>query len=148
MTVLTGADAGLPESASVAEQSRPETFEPSHAQVKAGVLLRLDDEIAGLLEAADMPAAQAGPHPTKPEAASPVAGEPFTCTDQVRWCIACLLCFSTAGLLLCCAVLCCAVLCCAVLCCAVLCCAVLCCALCCSAVMLCCAASCFLVLLH
>ena len=73
LTVLTGADAGLPESASVAEQSRPETFEPSHAQVKAGVLLRLDDEIAGLLEAADMPAEA---HGTTPEPVSPVPGRP------------------------------------------------------------------------
>ena len=38
-------------------------------------MLHLDDELAGLLEAADMPAAQAGPHPTKPEPASPVPGE-------------------------------------------------------------------------
>ena len=39
------------------------------------IMLHLDDEIAGLVEAADMPAAQAGAHTTKPEPASPVAGE-------------------------------------------------------------------------
>ena len=38
-------------------------------------MLHLDDELAGLVEAADMAAAQAGAHPTKPEPASPVPGE-------------------------------------------------------------------------
>ena len=40
------------------------------------VLLRLDDELAGLVEAAGIPADQGKAHPTKPEPepASPVAG--------------------------------------------------------------------------
>ena len=120
----------MPESASAAEQSRSEMIMPSHAHVSPGAMLRLDDEMAGLIEAADMAADQAGAHPTKPEPASPVAGEVSSAHNKsaaaahigyVLWC-------STAGLLLCCALLCCAALRCAVLCCAVLCCAVLCCA--------------------
>ena len=39
------------------------------------VMLHLNDEIAGLIEAADMPAAQAGAHSTKPETASLVPGK-------------------------------------------------------------------------
>ena len=39
------------------------------------VMLHLDDEIAGLVEAVDMPADQAGAHTTKPKPASPVPGE-------------------------------------------------------------------------
>ena len=39
------------------------------------VMLHLDDELAGLIEAADMPADQHGTHTTKPEPASQVAGE-------------------------------------------------------------------------
>ena len=39
------------------------------------VKLHLDDELAGLIEAADMPADQDRTHPTKPEAASSVPGE-------------------------------------------------------------------------
>ena len=39
-------------------------------------MLHLDDEIAGLIEAADMAADQAGPHSTKPEPVSPVPGRP------------------------------------------------------------------------
>ena len=39
------------------------------------VMLQLDDELAGLLEAADTPAAQARMHPTKSEPASSVPGE-------------------------------------------------------------------------
>ena len=38
-------------------------------------MLRLDDELAGLLEAADTPAGQAGAHSTKPEPVVSVAGE-------------------------------------------------------------------------
>ena len=38
-------------------------------------MLRLDDELAGLVEAADMPVAQAGAHTTKPEPVSPVPGQ-------------------------------------------------------------------------
>ena len=38
-------------------------------------MLHLDDELAGLMEAADMPADQAGPHSTKPEPVVSVPGE-------------------------------------------------------------------------
>ena len=38
-------------------------------------MLHLDDELAGLIEAADTPADKAGPHSSKPELVSPVAGE-------------------------------------------------------------------------
>ena len=38
-------------------------------------MLHLDDELAGLIEAADMAAAQAGAHPTKAEPVAPVPGE-------------------------------------------------------------------------
>ena len=38
-------------------------------------MLHLDDELVGLLEAADMPADQDGTHTTKPERVSPVPGE-------------------------------------------------------------------------
>ena len=39
------------------------------------VMLHLDDEIAGLIEAADMPVEQAGAHNTKPEPATLVPGK-------------------------------------------------------------------------
>ena len=39
------------------------------------VMLRLDDEVSGLIEAADTPADQAGAHSTKPEPISPVSGQ-------------------------------------------------------------------------
>ena len=42
-------------------------------------MLHLDDELAGLLEAADMPAAQDKMHSTKPESASSAPGEQLTC---------------------------------------------------------------------
>ena len=38
-------------------------------------MLRLDDELAGLMEAADTPAGQDASHPTKPEPASSLPGE-------------------------------------------------------------------------
>ena len=38
-------------------------------------MLQLDDELAGLIEAADTPAGQAGPQSTKPEIVSLMAGE-------------------------------------------------------------------------
>ena len=50
---------------------------PEEAKQK---MLHVDDEIAGLIEAADMPADQAGAHRTKPELVSPVAGE-LICED-------------------------------------------------------------------
>ena len=64
----------------------------------SNVMLHLDDELAGLVEGADMPADQARAHSTKPEPASPVPGE----------------CIMFAAALSSRAVLCCAVLCCAV----------------------------------
>ena len=132
-SVFTGANVNM--TVSAAEQSM---IMPSHAQVSKGAMLRLDDELAGLIEAADTLADQGGAHPTRPEPASPVAGElslaQSTCADaSAIYCAA-----AQPISVLCCAVLCCAVLCCAVLCCAVLCCAVLCCAVLCCAV-LCCA---------
>lgn len=68
---------------------------PSYAHVNAGVvlhlhagmtglipaenaesgMLRLDDEVAGLIEAADMPADQAGANAPKPEPVPPMPGE-------------------------------------------------------------------------
>ena len=39
------------------------------------VMLHLDDELAALIEAADIPADQAAAHSTKPEAVSPEPGE-------------------------------------------------------------------------
>ena len=38
-------------------------------------MLHLDDELAGLVEAADTPGGQDGTHTTKPEPALPVPGE-------------------------------------------------------------------------
>ena len=38
-------------------------------------MLRLDDELAGLTEAANVPADQQGAHPTTPDVLSPMAGE-------------------------------------------------------------------------
>ena len=75
LTLLTWADVNMPESASVAEQSRSELIMSSHAQVSAGAMLRVEDELAGLIEAANTPADQAGAHTTKPEPASLVPGE-------------------------------------------------------------------------
>ena len=79
VNVLTGADVSMPRSASVTEQSSSEMIVPSHAlQVSTGAMLHLDDELAGLVEAADMPAGQDGGHTTKPEPTSSVPGEaPF-----------------------------------------------------------------------
>ena len=65
----------VPEAASMAKQNGSYRSDPSHAEVSEGDMLRLDDELAGLIEAADMPAGQAGVHPTKPEPTSSVPGE-------------------------------------------------------------------------
>ena len=46
-------------------------------------MLRLDDELAGLMEAADMPADQHGAHSTRPEPVSPMPGEIFTVGQYV-----------------------------------------------------------------
>ena len=48
---------------------------PALAMAASHVMLHLSDELAGLVEAADVPAGQDRTHPTKPESASPVPGE-------------------------------------------------------------------------
>ena len=109
------------------------------------VMLHLDDELAGLVEAADVPAGQDGTPSRQPDVVSLVPGEPSGVHKQVSCCI-----LSTqlcASSVLCCAVLCCAVLCCAVPCCAVPCCAVPCRAVPCCAV-LCRTVPCHAVLCH
>ena len=45
-------------------------------------MLHLDDEIAGLVEAADMPADHSGAHTMKPEPASSVAGKGSVVLDM------------------------------------------------------------------
>ena len=74
LAVLAGTDAaGMPPAAHVAEQTDPEQTVPSHARVKTGVLLSLDAEIAGLLEAAEMPVVHDN-HTTKLDAVSRIQG--------------------------------------------------------------------------
>ena len=60
-----------------AGQSWPGFFwlPPAGAGPNERDMLHLDDELAGLVEAADMPAAQAGAHPIQREPASSVPGE-------------------------------------------------------------------------
>ena len=48
---------------------------PADDQPAERDMLHLDDELAGLIEAADMPADQHGAHTTKPEPTSSVPGE-------------------------------------------------------------------------
>ena len=93
------------------------------------VMLCLDDELAGLIEAADMPADQHGTHTTQPDAVSLVPGEisPHIISQLLCTLPFALLWHSLGGALRC-AALCCVALCCSVLRCAALCCAVLCCA--------------------
>ena len=59
------------------KQSWPGLFwlPPADDQPGERDMLHLDDEVAGLVEAADMAADQAGAHPTKAEPASTVPGE-------------------------------------------------------------------------
>lgn len=109
LTLLTGADINMPESASVAEQSRSELIMPSHAQASAGAMLRVEDELAGLIEAANTPADQAGAHTTKPEPASLVPGE--LSLAQSKSADASAVCRAAAQLSYCCAVLCSVLLC-------------------------------------
>ena len=80
--------------AHVAEQSDSEQTVLSYAGLVAPedaerAMLHLDDEIAGLLEAADMPAGQDRTHTTKPEPASPVAGQLHTECLLMRCNMAC-----------------------------------------------------------
>ena len=107
----------MPETAAVAEHL------PSHAEVNTGAMLRLDDEMAGLIEAADTPADHAGAHPTKPEPASSVAGNVTLAQSKSADAldVGC----AAAQLAYCSAVLCCALLCCALCCSALLRCALL-----------------------
>ena len=84
-------------------------------------MLHLDDELAGLVEAADTPADQHGTHSTKPEPAWSVRGEVSVVRSQPTNAILTMPCTVPCRAVLCCAVLCCAVLFCAVLCCAVRC---------------------------
>ena len=107
------------------EQSWPGLFwlPPAIDEPGERDMLHLDDELAGLVAAADLSADQHVTHSAKPEPASPVPGESSVVHSKLAAALTVLCCA-----VLCCAVLCCAVLCCAVLCCAVLCCAVLCCA--------------------
>ena len=72
----------LLQSADEAEQSGPEQswpglfwMPPADDEPAERDMLHLDDELAGLIAAADMPADQAGAHSTKPGAASSVPGE-------------------------------------------------------------------------
>ena len=56
--------------AEMAGLAAPEDTEPAEH-----VMLHLNDEIAGLIEAADMPAGEAGAHTIKPEPATLVPGK-------------------------------------------------------------------------
>ena len=77
----TEADAaGMPPAAPGAEQSDSQQTVLSYAgsappEDAERDMLHLDDELAGLVKAADMPAAQAEAHTTKPKPVSPVAGQ-------------------------------------------------------------------------
>ena len=109
-------------SASVFEdQSVSQNILQTHAAVRSGIMLRLEDEMAGLIEAAEVPADSHGAHSTKPDPASSVTGEASQSNSADAWVVCCAA--ALLGLLLCCAVLYCTVLWCAVPCCAVLCCA-------------------------
>lgn len=66
--------------AHVAEQSESKQTGLGYAGLAAPEdaerdMLHLDDELAGLIEAADVPAGQDRTHTTKPEPVSPVAGQ-------------------------------------------------------------------------
>ena len=80
----------------MAEQQHSQQFVPSNAglavteDTERGMLC-LDDELAGLLEAADMPADQHAAHATKPEPASSMPGAvsvalgmSFSCTTGLK----------------------------------------------------------------
>lgn len=89
LTALAEADAAdMPPPASVAEQSDSEQTVPSPAQAKAVVMLGLDAEIAGLLEAADMPADR-DKQITKPDAIPPAQGGGL---GRAIWLLQCLAC--------------------------------------------------------
>lgn len=75
MTVLAEAPAaGVLPPAPVADQGHPKQIVPSYAQVRAGGMLSLDAEMAGLIEAADMPAGEDKTHGAKADAVSTVQG--------------------------------------------------------------------------
>ena len=79
------AAAGMRPAAHVAELSDSEQTVPSHARVKTGVLLSLDAEIAGLLEAAEMPVVHDN-HTTKLDAVPPMQGG-FGLIDLIGCCV-------------------------------------------------------------
>ena len=76
------------EQTDVEQQSWPGLFwlPPADDGPNERKLLRLDDELAGLIEAADTPADQAGTHSTKPEPIISVPGEGFAYAQQVSCC--------------------------------------------------------------
>ena len=51
------------------------------------VMLRLNDEMAGLIEAADMPADTAGAHSTKSEPAALPPGKVQVCLSRLQLCL-------------------------------------------------------------
>ena len=72
----------MPTSADEAEQSESEQtwqsllwISPLDDEPAERDMLHLDDELAGLIAAAETPAEHGGVHPSKPEAASSVPGE-------------------------------------------------------------------------
>lgn len=60
--------------APMAEQAHPKQIVPSYAQVRAGGMLSLDAEMAGLIEAADMPAGEDKMHGAKADVVLTVQG--------------------------------------------------------------------------
>ena len=74
-------------------------------------MLHLDDELAGLIEAADMPADSHGTHSTKPEPASQGPGEGSVVLSQPTNAMLAMRCCMPCRAVPCYAVLCCAVLC-------------------------------------
>ena len=68
------AEARAASPAPVAEQGQAKQVVPSHAQVRAGGMLSLDAEMAGLVEAADIPAGEDKSHGTRADAVLGVQG--------------------------------------------------------------------------
>ena len=88
LAALVEADAaGMPPAAPGAEQSDSKQAVPSRAQGQAGVLLSLDAEMTGLVEAADMPLHH-DKHTTKPDAISPVQGGGLSRDSCLLHCLA------------------------------------------------------------
>lgn len=66
--------AAVPPPAPAAGQGQPKQVVPSYAQVRAGGMLSLDAEMAGLIEAADMPAGEDKTHGMKADAVLTLQG--------------------------------------------------------------------------